>query len=483
MQITYSYYIIKVYDHRHSTTYYKIGETKTTTRPQNLTSKYTAHTHYADVTAELLAMAELPHNNKKRLNDKRMHQQFAADSSLCAVNPLLIRGLYGSNEVDGANEFFTANIDNVVDYVAGVVAQLSANERNFTAKLRERIMLQYDKRQKHQVAEETLEELLQHSTEVVNKTLLFIGQFEPEQLVYLAGSNKKLYIWHDEGEQPYPYKTAKVIEKIQHITCLDELEDINVKFDLIISNPPYNNASDITRAVLDNVDFEEFVQLCPASKYKAKKLYKHVAEIHRTDDLFEDAAVGDSLTIAKLSKGSANRYLSDSIMLEAVAASIMLPFYRANMQREAIYEYIYMPKFDAALDPTRCFMVTMRTVQNGTHQVNGRGAADIRWNLELDTSNYPIDKTHGTHSSCFIKFATAEEKANFCNFWYSNNGDNLMNKLLKCMNQTSGKVCAAIPNVDWTRSWTDAEILAEFGYSEDEIEHILTTPVAILTKE
>lgn len=31
----------------------------------------------------------------------------------------------------------------------------------------------------------------------------------------------------------------------------------------------------------------------------------------------------------------------------------------------------------------------------------------------------------------------------------------------------------AIPNVDWTRSWTDEEILKDYGYSDSEIKEIL----------
>ena len=31
----------------------------------------------------------------------------------------------------------------------------------------------------------------------------------------------------------------------------------------------------------------------------------------------------------------------------------------------------------------------------------------------------------------------------------------------------------AIPNVDWSRPWTDEEILKDYGYSDEEIEEIL----------
>ena len=30
-----------------------------------------------------------------------------------------------------------------------------------------------------------------------------------------------------------------------------------------------------------------------------------------------------------------------------------------------------------------------------------------------------------------------------------------------------------IPNVDWTHSWTDEEILKDYGYTDEEIKEIL----------
>ena len=73
----------------------------------------------------------------------------------------------------------------------------------------------------------------------------------------------------------------------------------------------------------------------------------------------------------------------------------------------------------------------------------------------------------------FIFFSTEEEKKNFTEFWYRNGISGLMHKLIKRMHKSSGTIDTAIPRVDWSRPWTDEEILKEYGYTEEEIKEIL----------
>ena len=49
-----------------------------------------------------------------------------------------------------------------------------------------------------------------------------------------------------------------------------------------------------------------------------------------------------------------------------------------------------------------------------------------------------------------------------------------MSKLWSSMNVDGGLFIEKwFPKVDWTRSWTVEEILADYGYTEDEIKKVM----------
>ena len=70
---------------------------------------------------------------------------------------------------------------------------------------------------------------------------------------------------------------------------------MNIKFDLIIANPPYGKpGANITKNIIDNVYFEEYVNLLPANDYKrndSKDLFKYAREMESVNDGFNDAVV------------------------------------------------------------------------------------------------------------------------------------------------------------------------------------------------
>lgn len=99
-----------------------------------------------------------------------------------------------------------------------------------------------------------------------------------------------------------------------------------------------------------------------------------------------------------------------------------------------------------APDVAISFMITMRTILDGTHSIDGK-AADIDWNVNNIADNIPWDKTWNSASCAFICFNTIKEKDNFITFWYKNP---LMNELLKGLNSASGRATIAIPHIDWS---------------------------------
>ena len=89
---------------------------------------------------------------------------------------------------------------------------------------------------------------------------------------------------------------------------------------------------------------------------------------------------------------------------------------------------------------------------------------------------------NNTESEAIISWNTEAECQNFNNFMQSDLGSLFIDYCL--FNISEGYsvpaeaimhlvMTAVLPKVDWTRSWTLEEILADFGYTNDEIEEII----------
>ena len=75
----------------------------------------------------------------------------------------------------------------------------------------------------------------------------------------------------------------------------------------------------------------------------------------------------------------------------------------------------------------------------------------------------------------FVQFGTEQEQTNIVDFMYSNNGFRFMSKVFTAMNVDSYCSTARfLPKVDWTRSWTVEEILADYGYTPTEIDEVMS---------
>lgn len=73
-----------------------------------------------------------------------------------------------------------------------------------------------------------------------------------------------------------------------------------------------------------------------------------------------------------------------------------------------------------------------------------------------------------------IAFNTEKEKTNFANFMYSDNGFRFFSKLFTALNVDSSLPFSKfMPKVDWTKPQTVESILAEYGYTQDEIDEVM----------
>ena len=95
------------------------------------------------------------------------------------------------------------------------------------------------------------------------------------------------------------------------------LYTMNIKFDLIIANPPYGKpGANITKNIIDNVYFEEYVNLLSANDYKrndSKDLFRYAREMESINNGFKDAVVTTHL--CKIAKEPNNITLDETYEL------------------------------------------------------------------------------------------------------------------------------------------------------------------------
>lgn len=455
------YYIIKVeiVSGRYSgEVYYKIGE-GTLKRPEELKKKYSK---FRNINVEILDKKLLPQNIDmgKRLNDKVIHRNIL--SKMNSVDSRIIENLLYTS--DGSNEFFETTILHndieVVNYIDEVVNELAKDINNFTAKINydKNYYLHYNNTQSHVVSCTNSDKMFEHAnvtdmSQLLNKTVLLVGQYVPDMIASIAFICKEIIIWHDAEEQRHQYNYDKLNKKIVYKNSLKELMDMEKHIDIILSNPPYKMGNEITRAIVDNVDFDVFINLMPCRCYKAKNLFKDVNYIEPAVEGFDDAVVGDSLTIAILEKDAA-RYSNFDELENDKRDSQFQEYYMLNMSCPKKYPNQLRPKVTDgdALNNDTTFVVGKRVCKDGVHRTQNN--YDYKFNI-LKTINHTALPIDGDAFDIWImQFVTKSEKDNFMRFWYKNP---LMNNLIKGLNKTGGSPDVAIPRINWSISDRDYE--------------------------
>lgn len=289
-----------------------------------------------------------------------------------------------------------------------------------------------------------------------------------------------------------------------------------MKFDLIISNPPYEVGNDITRRILDTVDYDQFLNLMPLSKYKKGSLYRHIEKKLGAVNLWDkntfssdDAKTSPDLCL--LSKLASNIKSYEEFERTFYYDSRLAKFWQLNTSRERTYlEHICIcaPNRFSQIDSRTSFTCGIYTPHDKVHQIasfqlrfksetsayeylrsgersaRGNGSEEYIWNFikpDCSINQCFIPNKAGTISQILTIFKTEQEKDNFVKWWYSaelegrSPKSGLASILLAGLNKpTDCPFDAAIPNVDWTREWTDEEILRDYGYTDSEVEEILS---------
>lgn len=459
---------------------FKIGERGDTDRVENLIKKY--EEDKKNVKAEVLIPdILLPHNKEKRLNDKTVHRQLIKEKKFVKQDSDTLKEITSEN--DGKGEFFRLrdgvkmSDDDIVSYVKEVIDKLGKDENNYKTKLKnpKNIIISYRGQQNHVVRNYYINKILEYIPGIYNtiyQSFLLIGQFDEQFVSQLSGYNKV----YDSEEQKINYIDA-VEKNLYYFYNTDEVLKMCKKFDYIIANPPYAMGNELTKTVVENVEFGKYINLMPASKYKGKELYRYVESIDRVEDNFEDACIGDSLTVAVMSK-SVDTFSSFEELEMCKFDEKFRKFYEKNFSAQPTYELGPMDSkptrnhYDILTD----FFIYTRVAANG---VDMSGKA-YNWNFKLgDESELFNTLLKDRHElgiyfwGQFLFFNSPEERTNFTDYWYRNGTAGLCHKLIKGLHKTGGTVDIAIPRVDWSHPWTDEEILKEYGYTEEEIKEIL----------
>lgn len=193
------------------------------------------------------------------------------------------------------------------------------------------------------------------------------------------------------------------------------------------------------------------------------------------------------LTIASVSPTPTEMYDSYDDMGMVNVDTKLLKFYETNQNRTPSFRATTVlnnpNNLQKELNPDTDFFILIRTAKNGVDDTGGM----YEWNNKLKSKeelknvvvrNYPKHKSPSNPKGTlirgqFIFFNTSIEKDNFTDWYYRNGKNGLAHKLIIGLGKTGGVITPAIPRVDWSRSWTDEELLLDFGYTPEEIREIL----------
>lgn len=263
----------------------------------------------------------------------------------------------------------------------------------------------------------------------------------------------------------------------------------DLKFDLILANPPYGpTGANITKTIIDTVKFDYYINLLPANDYKrntTKDLYNYQSDMEAINNGFKgDASVTTHLACIHADK--VNTMTLEDFEMSTYLDAQLTKYFKVNSERNhyAIDNHICKPKIARfrRINLRNCFYYGKREVaakyltitpDSVSYRLNTNTLLDHDEFLALSSKSEQALGNSGNFT--VVQFNTPEEKDNFVAFAYSDTGYKFIVKMFKSINVDCYVVPARfMPKVDWTRSWTVEEILADYGYTEEEIAEIMT---------
>ena len=309
------------------------------------------------------------------------------------------------------------------------------------------------------------------------KRVLLVGNFEPMftgSLVTLMNVNLTFVPYSEDID--FETKVNEEIEKVK-----------SEKFDLIISNPPYDNVGiEVTKKIQQELNFEEFINLMPMRYYiknEAGDLFRYVdtsSQIKLKSTAFRGALVTSS--IVKIDK-TRRLITSEMFELNTFTDPQLDDYFLETFNREINFEIIYKPRIKNLNEYSNktCFYMGKRD-PNNHHLPYKKDGINYKFNVEksydrddLMKLGAPSEQKLGNIGNFYlIKFNTEIECKNFTNFVYSKDGFRFISKVFTALNCDSGiDLKKVLPKVDWTKEWTVEEILKDYGYTDSEIKEVM----------
>ena len=340
-----------------------------------------------------------------------------------------------------------------------------------------------------------------------NICLITIGYAETLWILLQEFAGKNITIIDRKSEIDYIETLIKIHKRNDIRIIRKEVEtdeavlsailDLNMNmFDLIIANPSYgdDNKGTLPRKIIKAIKncAKETIWLIPTSYSQYDNLYKEIANFRRfskteSQNMFEGASC-PPLSIVGFD-GKEHNLFSDKFDYSLPKTPLINAFRQYNKThpsccdlRSAILRRSNLGvnggKSSSSFDPEtfklydqdfyeRTLVFGMYWISNGIHTDEGN-AIDNFWNYKLDKYEdfqakvKELDAHPDLHAATF---KSKREKQNCEKYRHGKLYSRLLSEFDNGGSIDYIRLC--IPNLDWSRPWTDQEILKEIGLPED----------------
>ena len=258
-----------------------------------------------------------------------------------------------------------------------------------------------------------------------------------------------------------------------------------MKFDLIIANPPYGKlGANITKKIIDEVNFKEFINLLPANDYKrntTKDLYNYQSDMEPINDGFADAAVTTHL--AKVHKTKVNSITPEEFEISQYIDPQLDKYFKEQIKRTSEIKYTTNPPMDQInkLDISKTVILGAKDV-NHKHLPYSKKCIQYRWNVLEDVDAKWVEENYAcvsskkeNQTSLFVIYLNShKEKLALVDLLYGEVGFKFIQKLWTAINIDS--YCMPdkyLPKIHLAAGITWQDVLKDYGYTETEIAEVM----------